>query len=148
VSLIERALQAETVDVPALAVPDAMAAILVASVAVDGEMQVEEAVRMGGILSANRAIRHLGQGSIAELAERAVALLVAHGLPAVLTACAKAIPIDLRPTVFALATDLVLADGRIGDRERTFIDELQTVLLIDDATALKIVDVMLIKNHG
>ena len=103
---------------------------------------------MGGILSASRAIQRLGQGSIAELAERSVALLVAHGLPAVLTACAKAIPIDLRPTAFALATDLVLADGRIGDRERTFIDELQAVLLIDDATALTIVDVMLIKNHG
>ena len=113
-----------------------------------GRMQVEEAVRMSGILSASRAIQELGQGSIARLAEHAVVLLTEYGLPAVLTACAKAIPIDLRPTAFALAADLVLADGRIGDREKTFIDELQTVLLIDDATALKIVDVMLIKNHG
>ena len=147
-SVIDRALQAQSVEVPALAVADAMVAILVASVAADGELKVEEAVRMSGILSATRAIQEAGQGSITGMAERAVALLIHHGLPAVLTACAKAIPVDLRPTAFALATDLVLADGRIGDREKGFIDELQAVLLIDDATALKIVDVMLIKNHG
>lgn len=64
------------------------------------------------------------------------------------TADAKAIPADLRPTTFALATDLVLADGRIGDREKSFIDQPQAVLRIDDATALKIVEVLLIKNRG
>jgi hypothetical protein len=35
----------------------------------------------------------------------------------------QVIPSDLRPTVFALATDLALADGRIGDREQAFIDD-------------------------
>jgi hypothetical protein len=54
----------------------------------------------------------------------------------------------LRATTFALATDLALADGRIGDKEKAFIDELQTVLQIDEATAVKIVEVLLIKNRG
>ncbi|HEY7386775.1 MAG TPA: hypothetical protein VH743_24195, partial [Beijerinckiaceae bacterium] len=67
---------------------------------------------------------------------------------AILTGCAKAIPSDLRTTTFALATDLALAAGRIGDKEKAFIDELQTVLQIDEATAVKIVEVLLIKNRG
>jgi hypothetical protein len=50
-------------------------------------------------------------------------------------------------TTFALAIDLVLADGRIGPREKTFIDELQAVLGIDDTLALKIVEVALIGNR-
>jgi hypothetical protein len=40
------------------------------------------------------------------------------------------------------------ADGRIGDREKMFIDELQTVLQVDEATAVKIIEVLLIKNRG
>jgi hypothetical protein len=47
-----------------------------------------------------------------------------------------------------LRTDLALADGRIRDREKAFIDELQAVLQIDEATAVKIVEVLLIKNRG
>lgn len=57
------------------------------------------------------------------------------------------IPSDLRATTFALAADLALADGRIGDQEKAFIDELQTVLQVDEATAVKIVEVLLIKAN-
>ena len=147
-SLIDRALRGEPIEPPALRVPDAIAAILVASVAADGDLNPEEAIRLNSILSTTRVLREAGNGSMQGLADRAIRLLTDYGLPAVLVACAKAIPVDLRPTTFALATDLVLADGRIGDREKIFIDELQAVLDIDDATARKIVDVLLIKNRG
>lgn len=147
-SPIDRALEGQPADPPALPVPDAIAAVLVASVAADGDLNTEEAVRISSILSTTRVLRQAGNGSMQGLAQRAIGLLTDYGLPAVLTACAKAIPADLRPTTFALATDLVLADGRIGDREKIFIDELQAVLDLDDATALKIVDVLLIKNRG
>jgi hypothetical protein len=93
-------------------------------------------------------LRQAGNGSTQALANRAVALLTEYGLPAILTGCAKVIPLDLRPTAFALATDLALADGRIGDREKAFIDELQVVLRIDDDTAARIIEVMMIKNRG
>ena len=139
-SLIDRALRGEPLEPPILRVPDAIAAILVASVAADGDLNPEEAIRLNSILSTTRVLREAGNGSMQGLAD--------YGLPAVLVACAKAIPVDLRPTTFALATDLVLADGRIGDREKTFIDELQAVLDLDDPTARKIVDVLLIKNRG
>jgi uncharacterized membrane protein YebE (DUF533 family) len=129
-------------------VPEAMASLLVAAVAVDGMVSVEEAARIGGILGTSKILRQAGNGSTQALASRAIALLTEYGLPAILTGCAKVIPSDLRPTAFALATDLALADGRIGDREKAFIDELQVVLNIDDDTASKIVEVLLIKNRG
>jgi hypothetical protein len=65
-----------------------------------------------------------------------------------LDACGTAIPPDLRATVFAVAADLVLADARIDGREKAFVDHLQAALKVDDATALKIVEVLIIKNRA
>jgi hypothetical protein len=141
-------LEPAPIDSPPLTVPEAIAAVLVAAVAVDGVVQPEEAVRIGSVLASSNVLRRPGNGATHDLAEHAIALIADYGLPAVLTGCAKVIPTDLRPTTFALATDLLLADGRIGDREKTFIDELQVVLRIDDGTARRIMDVLVIKNRG
>lgn len=60
----------------------------------------------------------------------------------------RAVREDAEENTFALAVDLPLADGRMSDREKAFIDELQEVLHIDDDTAAKIVEVLLIENRG
>lgn len=145
---VDKAVRTSAVASPPLTVPEGIASILVAAVTVDGAVSPDEAVRIGGVLATSRLLRRAANGSIQGLADRAIALLSEHGLPAVLTGCAKVIPSDLRPTTFALATDLVLADGRIGDREKSFLEELQAVLDIDDGTAARIFEVLSIKNRG
>jgi hypothetical protein len=75
-------------------------------------------------------------------------LIEYHGIAPVVAWGARAIPPDLRATAFANAADLVLSDRRIKGHERSLLDELQTVLQLDDATALKIVDVLTTKNKG
>jgi hypothetical protein len=147
-SVVDKALQHAAAPATPVTVPEAIASLLVAAITIDGEVNVDEAVRIGGVLATSHILRQAGDGSMDALANRAITLLTEHGLPAILTGCAKVIPSDLRPTVFALATDLALADGRIGDREKAFIDELQAVLQIDETTAVKIVEVLLIKNRG
>lgn len=47
-----------------------------------------------------------------------------------------------------MAADMVLADGTVEPEERKFLEEFQRTLGIDDATALKVVEVMVIKNRG
>jgi uncharacterized tellurite resistance protein B-like protein len=147
-SVVDKALKHTLVGAPPATVPEAIASLLVAAITVDGNVNPEEAVRIGGVLGTSHVLRQAGDGSMETLANRAIALLTEHGLPAILTGCAKVVPLDLRATTFALAVDLTLADGRIGDQEKAFIDELQTVLQIDEATAVKIVEVLLIKNRG
>ncbi|PZO47941.1 MAG: Tellurite resistance protein TerB, partial [Phormidesmis priestleyi] len=49
---------------------------------------------------------------------------------------------------FALAVDLVFADGTVSVEEKAFIDDLRKILAIPDEMALKIVEVMTIKNQG
>ena len=51
-------------------------------------------------------------------------------------------------TAFFIAADLVLADGVVEPEEKKFLEELQRTLQIDEATALKIVEVVLIKNRA
>jgi uncharacterized tellurite resistance protein B-like protein len=147
-SIVDKALQHAAAPATPVTVQEAIASLLVAAITVDGEINLDEAVRIRGVLDTSHLLRQAGDGSVDALANRAIALLTEHGLPAVLTGCAKVIPSDLRPTVFALAADLALADGRMRDREKLFIDELQAVLQIDEDTAVKIVDVLLIKNRA
>ncbi len=100
------------------------------------------------MLSSTRWVFGTGVEAAAGVTRRALHLITDHGLPAVLGACAKAIPAEWHATTFALAMDLVLADGRLGDRESALVDKLQSALQIDGDLARKVVDVLLIKNRA
>jgi uncharacterized tellurite resistance protein B-like protein len=143
-SLVDRALQGQGQSAVPLRLSrtEAFAAILVAAVAADGELNAAESARLNGLLPPNPA-----DGG-PNLVESTLAVLTERGLRATLTAAAAALPANLRPTAFAQATDLVLADARIGKREEAFIDALREALGISGALALRIVDVLLIKNRG
>jgi hypothetical protein len=149
-SVIDRAMREWQVSErePSIAVslPEAYAAVLVAAISADGRFGTEEADRLKHVLSTSRWFDGAGQAAEVGLVERALNLLADRGLAPVLAACGARVPEAQRASVFAVATDLVLADGRIDGGEKAFIDQLQAALRVDDATALKIVEVMLIKN--
>lgn len=128
-----------------LSVPEAIAAVMIAAISADGVRSGEELARLTDGLSTARLFRQ-ADGDPAVVA-RVATLLEHHGRDAMLAACARAIPPDLRATAFAIAADLVLADGRINEREKVYVDELERVLGIGDAIALQIVEVMAIKNR-
>jgi hypothetical protein len=149
-SVIDKALQelqGGRTEPPVLSVHDAIAAILIASVSVDGALGVDESSRIQHVMSTSRLFKTASGTEGASSVERAVSLLQEHGMESVLTACGEALPQELHATAFAIAVDLVLCDGRIETREKAYIDRLQTALDVDDGTALKIVEVMIIKNR-
>lgn len=151
-SLIDRAIPDLAVPegAPAvrLSVPEAFAAILVAAISVDGSFGVEEANRLNSVLSTSRLFEQAVQARDVDVVERALNLLTERGVRRVLDACGAAIPPELRDTVFAIATDLVLADGHIGGREKAFVDHLRAALNVDEPTALKVLEVLIIKNRA
>ena len=127
---------------------EAVVAVLVGCVAADGVLRAEEAGRLNEALSSTRWALGTGVEATAGGTTRAISLIAEHGLPAVFSACAKAISVEWHATTFALAMDLVLADGRLGDRESACVDTLQSALQIDGDLARTIVDVLLIKNRA
>jgi uncharacterized tellurite resistance protein B-like protein len=127
---------------------DAIVALLAGAVAVDGVVRSEETRRLNEVLATTRWRMGLSEAAVAGAAKQGIDLIATYGLPSVMKASADAIPSDMRATTFALAVDLVLADGRLGSRESTFIDQLQTALQIEGTLARKILDVLLIKNRA
>lgn len=127
---------------------DAVVAVLVGAAAADGILRSEENSRLTELLGSSRCGLGVGIEATAAATSRALNLLADHGLPAVLSACAEAIPAHLLATTFALAVDVALADGRLGTRESALIDQLQSTLRIEGELARKIIDVLLIKNRG
>lgn len=62
--------------------------------------------------------------------------------------CATVIKQEDKPTVFAMATEIVLADGIINEREKNLLEFISKTFQIDDELASKIIEVLLIKNRG
>ena len=127
---------------------DAVVAVLVGAAVADGILRREETSRLTDLLGSSRWGLGMGIDATTAATTRALNLLADHGLPALLSACAEAIPPDLRATAFALAVDLVLADGRLGTRESALIDQLQGTLRIEGELARTIIEVLRIKNRA
>jgi len=60
-SVVDQALQHTPVGAPPLTVPEALASLLVAAITVDGNVNPEEAVRIGGVLSTSHVLRQAGR---------------------------------------------------------------------------------------
>lgn len=68
------------------------------------------------------------------------------GEAALLAAAARVLPAALRASAFAVAVDLMLADGKIERDERAFIRRLAATLKISTEHADEVVRVMRVKN--
>ncbi len=72
----------------------------------------------------------------------------AKGRDEVFAAATTALPQDLRETVYALAVDIVFADGSAQPEELNFLRQMQESLKVPDDLATKVIEVMRIKNRG
>ena len=124
----------------------AFAAIVVGAFNADGRVAPPEAVRVSQIFNSTKLFRQPSAEPVQAVLDRIVELFGVHGAEAIVALAAKALPPELRAPAFATAVDLVLADGAASVEERRFIDGLQDLLQIPDEDAIKIVDVIIIKN--
>lgn len=138
--------QSKTQDM--LSPAEAYAAITLSAIASDGYLADEEI--SGLIHSLNRM--HLFKSYSADVMRRMFdklfGILRRDGVGALFSAAKSSLPYDLHASVFAVATDLVLADGVVTDQERDFLNQLHRALEIPDDTAMQIVEVMMMKNQG
>ena len=125
---------------------EAFAAVAVAAVAADGVIEQSELQRLVGDLAEKKMFRN--SNDLGNTLNKVASLIQKRGAGPVVKAAGKALSGELKPTAFAMATDLLLADGEVDQEERKFLEDFQKTLGIDDATAMKIVEVMAIKNRG
>lgn len=126
---------------------EAFAAIALVAIASDGYLSESEESEMKMRLGRMRLFKS-SVDSFDRMKDYLVNSLKKHG-PNELIQCAKAsLPPTLAPTAFTIAVDLVFSDGSVSAEEQAFIDDLRRILTIPDDMALKIVEVMTIKNQG
>jgi len=147
-TIIDKVLQGRSVEAPALTLREAAVTILAAAVASDGTFAPAEGARLNSLLSSMRLYSQVPPEHLRHLIDNALQLATQSTSEDLLAACAFVIPDELRASIFALAVELVFADGTIAEREKQFVDTLQAVLGIDDETAMKIVEVLLIKSKA
>ena len=127
---------------------EGFAGIALCAVAADGVITEEEAFSLGVNMMTKKLYSGMSDRDLNEIFRKLVKIVQKEGLPTLIQKSAEAVPAELKPTAFAVATDLLLADGVFEDSEKIFLESLQKALGISDQEALKIADVISIKNKG
>jgi hypothetical protein len=127
---------------------EAFAALTLSAIAVDGYLADEE---IDGLINALTRM-HLFKGYSGEVMRRMLnrlfGILRRDGFKTLVNSAKSSLPDELQEPAFAVATDLILSDGMVTDQEQEFLDQLHFDLGIPKETALKITEVMMIKNRG
>ena len=126
---------------------EAFVTLLVAAARADGSVSPHEADRIELAVASMRLFRDSSQEALHAMFASVVKRIDERGSDLVGLAAA-AVPVDLRATAFAMAVDLLLADGRWTRSEEHFAGEIQTLLGVDDELATKVVDILTLKNAG
>ena len=127
---------------------EGMAGIALCAIAADGMVTEEEAAGLGTTLSRMKLYRGMNGRDINKMFEKVLKVARSQGVEVLMNQSAEAIKPNLRPTAFAIATDLMFADGDVAPEERRYLEKIQKNLGVNDDLALKIVEVMQLKNMG
>ncbi|MGB3535479.1 MAG: tellurite resistance TerB family protein [Microcoleaceae cyanobacterium] len=127
---------------------EAMSALALSIVAVDGDLADEELDLMIHSLGRMQLFRSYSEDMLFNTINQVLSTLNRRGYKKVLDAAVESLPHYLHETAFAVATDLVLADGEVTEEEENVLTYLSQTLNIQENTAQEIVRVMLIKNKG
>lgn len=126
----------------------AFASICLIAVAADGVITGNESQAITTIFSRMNLFSDISGNNMRDMIDMLLNILKSGNAKALFDKAVIALPPDLKETVFAITTDLVLADGELSEEEETLLDELYNALAIPETLADKIIDVMLIKNKG
>jgi tellurite resistance protein len=122
--------------------------ICLCAVAADGVVTEEEAMGLTTSLSRMKLFQGTSERQFRSSFSKLVNLARNKGVDELMAQSAAAVPGDLRATAFAVATDLLFADGHVAPEERRFLEKIQKSLGVADDLALKVVEVIQIKNKG
>lgn len=127
---------------------EAFAALALIAVAADGVITESEKQGINSILARMELFSSYSEERKREMIDRLLGMIKNKEMKPLFDAAIAAVPKNLKETVFAVSTDLVLADSDIAEEEEQLLDELCNALEISEEIATSIIDVMLIKNKG
>ncbi len=127
---------------------EAFAAIMLATVAADGNISDEEVDGFNAVINRMKLFQAQTAAEHKAMIDRLFGSLNRNGATSLLEKGAGFLPAELRETAFAVAGDFVFADGSVEAEEMAVIEKLQAALQVPEQQALKILEVLEIKNRG
>lgn len=124
----------------------AIIGVLIGSMMANDHVSPEESERAHHITWSMRRFRRRSGDTVGRLIESVRQRVSVDGPAATVSQAAKVIPASIRPSVLAVAADLMLVDGTLQRQERQFLGELARQLKIAPALSLQIVKAISIKN--
>lgn len=127
---------------------EGFAGIALCAIAADGMITEEEAMGLGTTLQRMKLYSGMSPRQVNGIFEKLVKVVKGKGVNDLMTMSAVAVPGDLKATAFTVAADLLMADGHVDPAEKKFLETIQKSLGVADDLAVKIVEVIAIKNKG
>ena len=127
---------------------ESVIAILYLVVTADGTIAPEEEEMVIGTSNRMKLLRKQGIDDFNEAVWKVRTAIEAKGREPALAAALAGLPGELKETVYALAADIVFADGTAQAEENDFLRKVQEGLEVPDAFATKVLEVMRVKNGG
>ena len=127
---------------------ESFAAIMLSAVTADGYMAEEELQSLMTTLRRTKLFKDKTKASTIGTLKKLLRIIKIYDVDTLLALALPSLPSYLNETVFALATDITLADGAMFDEELAMLSKLSTQLSIPEETVDRITNVMMIKNKG
>ena len=127
---------------------EAFLTIVLSAVACDEEFAPEEIGAMFHSLARMVVFQSIPDERRKELINKFIAFIRREGVGTMITLAKSHLDEKMLETAFALAVDIVLADGVVKPKEKEFLEQLQEAVGFSDKHAEQIVNVMVIKNRG
>lgn len=125
---------------------ESFAGIILSAIAADGRISEEECRGIITSILRMKQFQNYNQRQMQKIFDKLVNIIRDQGVEKLILLTKDNLSPDLRETAFAVAVDLALADGYLNKEEKDILTKIQQNLDIPEDTALKIIDVMLIKN--
>jgi uncharacterized tellurite resistance protein B-like protein len=145
--LFDKVFGTQTRSQELLSPAEAYAAITLVAIASDGYLSDEEVEGFITNLNRMQLFKSYSGDVMRRMIDKLFGVLKREGADALFNAAKSSLPYEMAASAFAVATDLIMADGTVSEAEQNFLNLLYEALEISDDIAVKIVEVMMIKNQ-
>jgi uncharacterized tellurite resistance protein B-like protein len=124
---------------------EALFAVLFSAAVCDGGLDRIEQETLLALIHRSRALKALGDEELEDINASVSAKLHGREDEALEEAC-KALPPAPRLPLFALALDIILADGDLTQQEAAFLNRLAAGLQLSESDVRRVADIIILKN--
>lgn len=120
--------------------------LIMSVVAADGHISEEEINDFNSFANKSSILRGMTGNQFTSTIDKLFKILKRDGLDTLVDLCVAGLPAEYREGVFAICCDLLFSDGSVESEEEQLLEKLKVKLSINDSLAMKIVEVISIKN--